>query len=305
MIESVKSANPLSSETIQRAKAVSIVGLLHLQGLEPVKASGKELLYLSPFRNEQTPSFLVNPAKNCFTDFGGTEEMKGDAIRLAQLLWQVGFREATAMLSGLELAAAPSFSFSGQESSEKGGKGIRVVSVRRLRHPALMQYVGQRGISTGLAQQYLREVTYRTQGRQFFAVGFPNDAGGYELRNGLDFKGGKTVNALTTFDCGTDSVALFEGFFDFLSALEYYGRPSPAVTTIVLNTCNNLGKALASLAGSKSVHCFLDNDAAGRKALARLEKEGLAVRDWSTSLYPDFKDFNDFLLSRQAARVAD
>jgi DNA primase len=301
MLESMKRTSPVSSVTIQMAKAVSIVGLLHAQGLEPVKASGKELIYQSPFRSEQTPSFMVNTAKNCFTDFGGTEEMRGDSIRLAQLLWQVGFREAVEMLAGLELVPPPSsFSFSGPGDSEKIEKGICVVSVRRLQHPALIQYVGQRGISTELARKYLREVTYRAQDRQFFAVGFPNDAGGYELRNGLGFKGGKTINGITTFDSGTDSVALFEGFFDFLSALEHYGRLAPAVTTIVMNTCNNLSRALPLLTGRKLIHCFLDNDHAGRKALAKLEKEGLAVRDWSAVLYPGFKDFNDFLLHGRA-----
>jgi DNA primase len=291
----VENTKLISSEAIAQAKTISIVGLLQSIGMEPVKTSGKELLYFSPLRTEKTPSFMVNTAKNCFTDFGGTEEMKGDTIRLAQLLWSIGFREAIELLLGLGHIPV-SFSFSGQTEPEKTGKGIEVVSIRKLQHPALLNYVNQRGISGVLAQKYLREVTYQTQGRRFFAIGFPNDAGGYELRNGLDFKGGKTINGITTFDYGTDSVALFEGFFDFLSALEYHGKRSPSVTTIVLNTCNNLGKALPALAAHRLIHCFLDNDPAGRKILERLKKEGLLIKDWSSLLYPDCKDFNDFLI---------
>ena len=43
--------------------------------------------------------------------------------------------------------------------------------------------------------------------------------------------------------------------------------------------------------------CYLDNDAAGRAALARLQREfGDRVMDKS-ALYPNHKDLNDYLVS--------
>ena len=51
--------------------------------------------------------------------------------------------------------------------------------------------------------------------------------------------------------------------------------------------------------------CYLDNDAAGRAALARLQREfGDRVMDKS-ALYPNHKDLNDYLVStinRQTTR---
>lgn len=296
--------NSISTELINNAKAVSIVGLMEAKGLKPVRETGDELLYLTPFREEKTASCWVNSSLNCFCDFGGTDEMKGDAITFARLLWRIGFKEAVQRLLGLQTLPAPSFSFSGPEATKKTEKGIQVLSVRPLRHPALIQYVQKRGISLRVANRYLKEITYQTKGKRFFAVGFPNEAGGFELRNGLGFKGGKTLNGITTFDRQSDSVAIFEGFFDYLSALEFYGRLYPKITTIVLNSCNNLNKALPILTNRKLIHCYLDNDPTGRETLERMKSKGLTVKDWSELLYPRCKDFNEHLLeSRKKAVV--
>lgn len=301
----MKSTTFTSDELIKNAKAVSIVGLLDSQGFQPVRETGGELLYLSPLRKEKTASFWVNPSLNCFYDFGGSDEMKGDTITFARLLWRIGFKEALQRLLVLPPLPTPSFSFCGLETSEKAVKGIQTLSVKNLRHPALIQYVQERGISLKIATKYLKEVSYQAKGKRFFAVGFPNDAGGFELRNGLNFKGGKTLNDITTFNLESDSVALFEGFFDFLSFLEFYGRAIPKITTIVLNTCNNLNRALPMLTNRKLVHCYLDNDEAGRKTLEKMKKAGLAVKDWSESTYPTCKDFNDFLLESRNKLVTN
>ncbi|WP_247233174.1 toprim domain-containing protein [Telluribacter sp. SYSU D00476] len=285
-----------NAELVQKAKEVSIVKLLQSVGVEPVKEIGKELLYYSPLRTEKTPSFFVNPSKNRFNDFGGSDDMKGDCIRLAQLLHECSFLEAVDRLLALERVELPSFSFSGLRAKETANKNFEVVHTCKLRNPALIEYVESRGITLDIADIYIREVTYRYKGRTFFAVGFENDNGGYELRNGLGFKGGKTANGITTFERGSQSAALFEGFFDFLSALKYYGRLSPTITTIVLNSCNNLKRALPLLTNRLVVNCFLDNDKTGDTTLERLEKEGIECKNWSKELYPTCKDFNDFLI---------
>ena len=67
--------------------------------------------------------------------------------------------------------------------------------------------------------------------------------------------------------------------------------------TIVLNSVSNLGKAIEPLTDYPLILCYLDNDAAGRAAFARLQKEfGDRVMDKS-ALYPNHKDLNDYLVS--------
>ncbi|WP_289393262.1 toprim domain-containing protein [uncultured Duncaniella sp.] len=65
----------------------------------------------------------------------------------------------------------------------------------------------------------------------------------------------------------------------------------------MLNSVANLGKAITPLAEYPLILCYLDNDAAGRAAVARLQREfGDKVMDKST-IYPDHKDLNDYLMS--------
>ena len=53
------------------------------------------------------------------------------------------------------------------------------------------------GIAQRIAAGYCREVRYEVNGRAFFAVGFRNDAGGWELRSER-FKGGSSPKYITT-----------------------------------------------------------------------------------------------------------
>ncbi|KAA4299282.1 mobilization protein, partial [Bacteroides ovatus] len=63
-----------------------------------------------------------------------------------------------------------------------------ILSDASLRHPALVGYLASRGIVPPVAAAFCREVRYEINGRAFFAVGFRNDAGGWELRSAR-FKG--------------------------------------------------------------------------------------------------------------------
>lgn len=88
---------------------------------------------------------------------------------------------------------------------------------------------------------------------------------------------------------------VFEGFIDFLSYLSLKTNPTPAIDTTVLNSVTNLQKAVPFLSHHRVVHAFLDNDDAGRKALARLEESlpSTEVIDQSV-FYRNYKDLNDY-----------
>jgi hypothetical protein len=90
---------------------------------------------------------------------------------------------------------------------------------------------------------------------------------------------------------------IFEGFFDFLSALEYYKQPILPASVIVLNSLTNLSKVLPDLQRFTKVSTFLDADEAGRKALARIMMATTNVSDFS-KIYKGFKDFNEYMTLR-------
>ena len=146
---------------------------------------------------------------------------------------------------------------------------LRILSDAPLRHPALVGYLSSRGIVPSVAAAFCREVRYEVNGRAFFAVGFRNDAGGWELRSAR-FKGGSSPKHITTIDNRSDTVIAFEGFMDFLAYLSLKHPERLRIDAAVLNSVVNLPKAIPFLSRHPVIHAFFDNDEAGRKATADL-----------------------------------
>ena len=138
------------------------------------------------------------------------------------------------------------------------------------------------------------EVRYRVHGNQFYAIGFRNDAGGLELRNRF-FKGCIPPKDISLKRNDSDVCAVFEGFMDYLSAMQL---GIIASDWLVLNSVSNVEKAVKVLQGYERIECFLDNDEAGRRTFQRLHDcFGEKVIDRSF-LYAEHKDLNEFLLSK-------
>ena len=200
-----------------------------------------------------------------------------------------------------------SFSFGGQPLSKPSFQQLEVVP---LSSPALLSYLRQREINTELAKRECREVRYLTGGKPYFAVGFPNRSGGYEIRNKL-FKGCIAPKDITHIrqEQPKETCYLFEGFMDYLSFLtlrleRYPDRPDlDGQDYIVLNSTSNLSKAIRPLGGYGRIHCFLDNDKAGMEAVQELQKEyGLRIRDVSY-IYGGYNDLNDFLCGKRSEQT--
>jgi DNA primase len=280
---------------IEIIKQYPIIDYLFSIGLQPAGQTGNQILYFSPLANENTASFFVEPKKNVFNDFSTGE--KGDVIRLIQLIEQIPFVEALKRLEGLKTTFAPSFSFSGNTSNTTESK-IEVIKVQTIQSKGLIDYIVGRGINIDLARMYCKEVHFINQNKKYFAVGFQNQSGGYELRNGLGYKG-KTDNGITLFERGTNKVNLFEGFFDFLSALQFYNKAFLHNTTIILNTNNNIKYFINYLTDKNlTINAFLDNDKSGKSAVNQLIKHGFTLINQSEKIHPNSKDFNDFLLEK-------
>lgn len=279
---------------IQRIKQIPITDYLQSIGIAPADMSGNQIVYSSPIVNEKTPSFFVELNKNVFNDFASGQ--KGDIVRLVRLIEQLPFFDALNRLESLKSGNYNySFSFSGKKSLSNNPKTI-ITTIQTLSNPALIQYVLKRGICLELANLYLKEVHFINKGKSYFALGFQNDSGGYELRS-LNYKS-KTANGITVFEKHTHTVNLFEGFFDFLSALQYYNTYTFRYTTIILNTTNNISLVYPHLQDKLGINCFLDNDEGGEYAVNQLLTKQYPVINQSEILYPNSKDFNDYLLGK-------
>jgi len=275
---------------IDAIKGISLVDFLHHLGYEPTGRDSKGLWFYAPYRNERKPSFHVNPRKNVWFDFGSGAG--GDIFTLAvELCDSTDFiRQAEYIAEKMRMPVSQPYKpepFIEQPTFED-------VKISKLVSPALLRYLANRGIPADIAQRYCVQVDYKLHGKNYYAIGFENSAHGYELRNAF-FKGSYPPKHITHIANSNARCNVFEGFIDFLSA-ERLGL-NDGNDSVVLNSVANVGKAIPTLAKYPLILCYLDNDTAGRAAVARLRREfGDRVSDKS-ALYPDHKDLNDYLQS--------
>ena len=273
---------------IQYIKQISITDYLQQQGYAPARVQGIHYWYYSPLRNERTPSFKVNTERNQWYDFGSGEH--GDIIDLVCALHRCTISEAISLLSGAKQVAHQEFSFGGERKISE--RKLEILSAQPLSNPYLLRYLAARAIPLPVASAYCSEVLFQNMNRIYYAIGFVNDALGWEIRN-MYFKGCIAPKAVTTIKRGTDRLQIFEGFMDFLSWQVL--NPSSTSDAIVLNSLALLPRIQEKTKGYKQVESFLDNDDAGRKSFEVLKQFYPQIIDGSVN-YRTYKDLNEWLV---------
>lgn len=299
--------------TTQEAKQIRIADYLQSLGYTPIKQQGNSLWYKSPLREETEASFKVNTELNQWYDFGIGKG--GNIIALASELYRSDnvpylLERIAKQTPHMHTANHTSFSLGRQSVSEPM---YRHLQVTELSSPALLSYLQERGINTELAKRVCRELRFENKGKPYFAIGFPNMAGGYEVRNRY-FKGcvaPKDITHIRQQGEPRSMCYLFEGFIDYLSFLTIRIRNNPQyprLTTqdyIILNSVSNLAKAEGILADYSKIGCFLDNDTAGRTAYKNLQTM-LGERLFDKSIYySEYKDLNDYLCGKPLSQSVE
>ena len=275
---------------IDEIRKISLVEFLNQLGYKPTGRDSKGLWFYAPYRSERKPSFHVNPKLSLWFDFG--TGAGGDIFSLAGAMsGETDFvRQAAFIAEKMSLPCATPY----KPLPFKEEPTFENVEISNLDSPVLLKYLADRGIPRNIAQRYCVQVDYTLHGKQYYAIGFENNAHGFELRNSF-FKGSYPPKHITHISNSNARCNVYEGFIDFLSA-ERLGY-NDGNDSVILNSVSNIAKAVAPLRDYSVVSCYLDNDEAGRNALAKLQSElSDKVMDKST-LYPDHKDLNDYLVS--------
>lgn len=292
--------------TISEAKQIRIVDYLQLLGHTPIKIRCNQYWYLSPLRQESTPSFKVNDLSNEWYDFGISEG--GGIIELAIQFYQTSSVSDTLRLISAQAHAIPHIRplpYSVFQSIEETMKDIRILP---LNHHALLSYIRSRNIDTGLAQRHCMEIHYEWHKRHYFSIAFENVSGGYEMRNPY-YKGCIRKKDITIIEFITDEkqehVCVFEGFMDFLSYLTLLKQGDSIICVqvpcdyIIMNSVSNLKKTLEILSNYKYIHCYLDNDFAGEKTMETIAGlYGIGMVNEAIR-YFEYKDLNDYLRGKK------
>ncbi len=279
----------------QAKEKVRIVDYLKSQGIEPKRRYRNYFWYLAPHRHESNPSFSVNLSENVWHD--KAENRGGNIIDLVMMLNHTDTKGALEILSHNDIK---SFSFDQQVSIE--APGIDIKHLQPVQNAALIQYLNSRKIPVQLARLYLLEAYYLTihSTKQKFSLAFRNDLNGYHLRN-AKFKGIASPGYFTSIRGGSqDQLNIFEGVYDFLSALVYFKSTKPKFDCLVLNSNVHIEKVLPILKRYSRINAFLDNDPSGTDTLNHIKAAHPQVENFAGRIYPDHKDFNEFLINSKS-----
>ncbi len=155
-----------------------------------------------------------------------------------------------------------------------------------------------RRIEKSIAERYAYEVHFTAGEKEkiYRAIGFKNNAGGYELRNEY-FKGSSSPKYISYFNNKANNVAVFEGFFDFLSYQTIIQNQEHHLSNfLILNSLSFFERSLLLMGKHERVHLYLDHDNAGRKCTEIALQRSHNFKDEST-LYQGYKDINDWAMN--------
>lgn len=283
----------------EQANQLELVSILASLGHHPVKTNRNDHWYHSPLHLDKTPSFKVNCAKNTWYDFGLGKG--GTVVDLICTLYHCDI--ASALVKIGSLSTNPDLSFSRQKTVPAVEEnGIIIQSVKeRITSPALLKYLQSRHISPSIAAKYCSEVLYQVRDCSYRAIGFKNNSGGYELRS-PGFKGSSSPKFVTYLNRESNHIAVFEGFFDFLSYETLIQKRGlkvavPTPNILVLNSLSFFTRSLLLMEKHEHIHLYLDNDAAGQKCTKELQQRTDRVID-ERNLYKGCKDLNEWLVDQ-------
>ncbi|SDE41561.1 CHC2 zinc finger [Mucilaginibacter pineti] len=279
------------------AKELPIIDYLEQCDIQPQRIKGHNYWYLSPLREEKTASFKVNTKLNAWMDFG--EGIGGNLIDLGIRMHHCSVEEFLERLNN----GNHDFSFRQQtplKSDLQPENPVIITGVKALGHPALVTYLESRGIDPAVADRYCKEVDFTIGGKPYFAIGFANRSGGYELRNNW-FKGASSPKDITVIDGVHKAAIVLEGFTDFLSLLQLKGVQSQS-DFIILNSVALAEKAVPILKSYPKVFLMLNHDNAGIAAMEKLQAAGISFTD-ASGFYKGFNDINEYLASQKQASL--
>ena len=290
--------------TIEEMRRLPLSVFLQRLGCNPVWQKRNDLWYNAPYREEKTPSFKVNTDRNIWFDFGSGRG--GDIFTLAgELIRSTDFLAQARYISDTAAGVCVPVGLPSPVREKVSEPAFREVEEKALAYDVLKGYLSERGIPPDVAVRHCRQVSYRVHGKPYFAIGFPNVAGGWELRS-RQFKGcipPKDISLVSWQQSPTGACDVFEGFFDFLSAVTL--GLSKGNDAVVLNSVGNLARAFRHLDGYAKINCYLDNDEAGRRTFEALRVRYKERAVDCSGVYAGSKDLNEHLQMKLSEKVTN
>jgi hypothetical protein len=102
---------------------------------------------------------------------------------------------------------------------------------------------------------------------------------------------------VTSFENNSKEIAVFEGFFDFLSFITISEHPQQNQSNfLVLNSASFFEKARPFMEQHEVINLYLDNDKTGQNSTRYALSLSCKYKDRS-GLYRGYKDLNDWIMN--------
>ena len=269
---------------------INIRTVLESFHLFPVKENRKKAFYFALDREEKIPSLSVDFVKNKAFDFGTGKSY--DVISIVQQMNQCSVSEALKYLEKFDFSVQNEFH--NEELMQK--KEYEILKVRKIQHPALIQYLKSRKVYE--QKELVKEVEYELNGKKYFGIGFFNNSGGVEIRNKYSKMclGKKDVTLIKNELNISTEIVIFEGFFDYLTFINLEKKENLSSDYLILNSTAMLFKVEELLKVYDKIFLFLDNDSNGELAKSKIQNQYKNVEDCSL-IYQNFKDLNEWFVN--------
>ncbi len=278
-----------------QTKEISIEKVLQKQGYFPAKNIKNCNWYLSPFRDEKTPSFKLDLRLNRWFDHG--EQKGGNVIDYVVCKFNFSVSEALTYLKDFT-GDVSSFSFQKQnfevliKERQEINKIEKIVPVQ---HLALIQYLRSRNIIHYENIEQLKEIHYTIHDKKYFGLGFLNNSHGWEIRS----KYAKICigkKDITKISNQSKTLRIFEGFFDYLSFMQL--QMMVESDYLILNSVALITKNLTILENYKLIELYLDNDTVGDQYTNIILDQFPNSTD-NRNIFNGFKDLNDWCMKNK------
>jgi hypothetical protein len=280
---------------------ISMIDLLERIGFPPPKPVGKERIYLSMLRDsDTTPSFSVNDKAGTWYDHG--EGKGGNIIDFGLQYWRgLTFQEVLEKIVLVSNTCLPDVqpvkAFKRTNQIEK--PNYQILEIKDLGNsPIILNYLESRGVGS-VANGRLKEIYYQVEDEQkrqnkFFAAGWQNETGAWEIRSALDFKACLGHKAISFIPDSEKRLSVFEGYFNYLSWLT--DNPFGTDSVLVLNSVSLLQTGINKAKGFSDIFLFFDNDPTGKQATKDFQAAIPAAIDCS-GIYTGYNDYNDRIVA--------
>ncbi|WP_295677770.1 toprim domain-containing protein [uncultured Empedobacter sp.] len=269
--------------------SISLEEVLLSLGHLPTKQNEKEAWYLNPFASESQASFKLDKRLNAW--YLHSEGIGGNNTDFMKKYLNTSVNEVLEWADNQNLSSFHQQNISNQKL-ENLPTTYEIIEIKKVQHPALLEYLIHRKVESQI--EFLKEVHYRMNDKNYFGIGFKNDSGGYEIRNKYSkiCLGKKDIS---TKKNSSNSLRIFEGFFDFLSFknVESFLEKRPS-NYIILNSVSMMSNIKNSLKDYENIELYFDNDEAGNRAVEIIRNQNKNAEDCRI-LYSDFKDLNDWM----------